>query len=99
MRHQISVSANASRDLEGKIKAAEERVADVTADLSVELSPEQLLRRNQEFELGLVRPRENQVVRVADEVESRLAAKRFGQLLTAADSVSGVAMEGRNSQK
>jgi hypothetical protein len=41
-----------------------------------------LLRQNTRLRLGLAAPRDNQIVRVDEEVEIRLAAKRNAELYT-----------------
>lgn len=75
LRHEISLAANRNRQLEAQLTEVERRVDANTAAIAAEQSPDTLVRRNAEWRLGLVPPREAQVVRVADDVERRLAAK------------------------
>lgn len=82
LRHQISVTANHTRRLEVRLAEAERRLAEVTTFVAAEQSPNVLERRNREMNLGLVMPREPQVVRVAESPERRLAAKRNADLFT-----------------
>jgi cell division protein FtsB len=79
LRHRISVTANSNKVLEAQIIEAQRRVGEVVAEVATLQSPEQLLRQNTLLDLNLVRPREEQVVRVRDDVERRLTAKRYGQ--------------------
>jgi hypothetical protein len=91
LRHRISVTANAGKVLEQRIVELQRSVNEVTAEIATAESPEQLQRQNIVLGLHLVRPREEQVFRVSDGVEPRLAAKRFGPLLgvNAADPARG----------
>ena len=82
LRHQISVSANASKSLETEIAAINRRLAIVNSDVGREQSWEALMRRNEQWNLGLRIAREqSQVRRVTVDVAARLAAKRNGILL------------------
>lgn len=78
-RHQISVTANSNRDLEKQVREVQREVNEVAAEIAFELNPEQLIQKNAMFGLNLVRPHERQVFRVTDDVERRLAGKRFEQ--------------------
>ncbi|MFH1497884.1 MAG: hypothetical protein ABII82_08675 [Verrucomicrobiota bacterium] len=80
LRHQISITANHTRRLEVRLAEAERRLAEVTTYVAAEQSPDALERRNREMRLGLVMPREPQVVRVAESPERRLAARRNADL-------------------
>ncbi len=82
MRHQISVTANQTRQTEIRLAQTERRLAELSASIAAEQSPEVLERRNQEMRLGLARPSEPQVVRVAVSAERRLAAKRNAEIFT-----------------
>jgi hypothetical protein len=75
-RQEISQTANRSRSLEGRIADVERRLDEVNAQVAAAVNPESLLRQNDVMRLGLVAPREIQVVRVAGSAELRLAAKR-----------------------
>lgn len=89
LRHQISVSANATRVIESRIAEVERHLAETNATIEAEQSPDVLARRNVEMRLGLALPKEEQVVRVNEDPIFRLAAKRDRGLFsdTAASSV------------
>jgi hypothetical protein len=83
LQHQISVSANASKSLERDIEIISRRLAAVTVEVGQEQRWESLLRRNRDWQLGLVMPREDvQVRRVDIDVAARLAGKRNDRMLT-----------------
>lgn len=89
LRHQISVTANANRLLEVRLGEVQRRIGEAAAEVAFAQSPEQLMRRNLELGLNLVRPREEQVIRATEDVERRLAARRFGRLFLAAEEPRG----------
>jgi hypothetical protein len=76
MRQEISQAANRGRLLEVKMADVERRLDEVNAQVAVAVNPDVLLQQNQTMRLGLVSPRELQVVRVGESPELRLAAKR-----------------------
>ncbi|BET69555.1 hypothetical protein ASA1KI_44730 [Opitutales bacterium ASA1] len=82
LRYEISVTANTNKGLESEIADVQRRLLEVGAQVAGAQSPEQLLRQNRELGINLVRPREDQVVRETEDVERRLAAKRFGLLFS-----------------
>jgi hypothetical protein len=90
LRHSISVSANNNRGLEQQIAELQREVNEVSAEIAYALSPEQLIRKNIDFGLNLVRPHEQQVFRVTVDVERRLATKRYGRFYTANEDRAGV---------
>ncbi len=90
LRHQISITANHTRRLEIQLAEVERRLAEVSTFVAAEQSPDALDRRNREMQLGLVMPREPQVVRVAESPERRLAAKRNAQLFDDQSTVTPV---------
>ena len=83
MRHQITVAANANRDLEAQIALSERQTEETEAAISAEQDPSVLNRRNADWHLGLVPPGETQVHRIADDTVIRLTAmhnsKLFGE--------------------
>jgi hypothetical protein len=83
-RQEISTTANRSRSLEGKIADVERRLDEVNAQVAAAVNPDTLLRQNGAMRLGLVAPREIQVVRVAESPELRLAAKRSREAFSVA---------------
>lgn len=76
MRHQISVTANSTRQLAARITEVERHLAETTAAAESERDPDVLLRRNVEWRLGLVPPGQNQIVHVTQDPVLNLAAKR-----------------------
>ena len=92
LRHLISVSANSNRGLEQQIIELQREVNEVSAEIAYALNPEQLIKKNTMFGLHLVRPHEQQVVRVSLDVERRLATKRYGHYYTANEERGAVAV-------
>jgi len=83
LRHQISVSANASKALEAQLQTINRRLDIVNADVGREQSWEALMRRNDQWKLGLeIAQERTQIRRVNVDVAARLAAKRNGSFLT-----------------
>ncbi|HTL66568.1 MAG TPA: hypothetical protein VL200_02800 [Lacunisphaera sp.] len=84
MRQEISQAANRGRLLEGKMADVERRLDEVNAQVAAAVNPDALLRQNQAMQLGLLSPREIQVVRVGESPELRLAAKRNREVFNVA---------------
>lgn len=76
LRHQISVTANNTRAVESRITEIERRIAETSALIAAEQSPDRLEQKNTFFALGLMRPSEQQTVRVSESPEQRLTARR-----------------------
>lgn len=76
MRHQISITANSNKALELRIAEVERQLAETTTFIETEQSNDVLRARNTQLRLGLVPPREAQFVRVAEDPDRHLAAKR-----------------------
>ena len=91
MRQEISQAANRGRLLEGRMADVERRLDEVNADVAAAVNPDVLLQQNQAMRLGLVAPREAQVVRVDESPELHLAAKRNREVfnLASADQAAG----------
>ena len=83
LRHQISVTANNTKQLEQRIAETERHMAEMNTQITEEQSIDVLARRNTEWRLGLVLPKEPQVVRVSDSVEQRLAARNNAVIFAA----------------
>lgn len=75
MRHQISLTANATKVLDAKIADFDRRINETKAVLEAEQDPAVLKQRNAEWHLGLVQPNPEQIVRLAGDPVMRLAAK------------------------
>jgi hypothetical protein len=82
LRHQISVTANRITQNEARARDIERRLYEIGTAIETEQGPEALKRRNEQWSLGLVPVREEQVSRVSQNVELRLAAKRNQGLFT-----------------
>lgn len=82
LRNQISVTANRITSNEAKIRDIERRLYETGTAIETEQGPEALKRRNEQWNLGLVPVKEEQVSRVSQNVELRLAAKRNQGLFT-----------------
>jgi hypothetical protein len=80
LRQQIAQTANSIKQLEARSSAVERRLAEANALIAAESSVEVLNRRNTEWRIGLVRPHEDQIKRVMEPVEDRLARKRHDEL-------------------
>jgi hypothetical protein len=76
MRHQISITANTNKSLEARIAEVERRLAETATVMETEQSNDLLRRRNSELRLGLVAPQETQFVRLNEDPDRHLAAKR-----------------------
>lgn len=76
MRHQISETAEHTKQTERRLVAVERRLAETSARLASEQSPQTLEDKNREMQLGLVRPAEQHIVRIEESPEERLAAMR-----------------------
>jgi hypothetical protein len=80
MRHQITIAANANRDLEAQIALSERQIEETDAAISAEQDPAVLNRRNAEWHLGLVQPGETQVHRITVlRLASMHNSKLFGE--------------------
>jgi hypothetical protein len=76
MRHQISITANSTKQLAARIADVERHLEEATATAETERDANVLLRRNVEWNLGLVPPRPEQIIHVAKDPVLQLAAKR-----------------------
>jgi hypothetical protein len=75
MRHQISVTANASRVLEARLAELDRHLREGMASIETQQYPGLLKQRNQELSLNLAPPAAGKTVRVTDDPGLRLAAK------------------------
>ena len=76
MRQEISQVANNSRSLQVQLADVERRLDEVNANVATAVNPDNLRDRNRVMQLALALPKEAQVVRVSQNVELLLAAKR-----------------------
>jgi len=89
LRHQISVTANNTKQLEQRILEAERHLSELNTQVTAEQSIDVLARRNAEWNLGLVLPKEPQVVRVAESPERRLAARNHAEVFASEAVAAG----------
>lgn len=89
LRHQISLTANNTRLIEQRIVEAERHLAELNTQVTSEQSIDVLARRNAEWKLGLVLPKEPQVVRVAESPERLLAARNNAEVFAPEAVASG----------
>ena len=89
LRHQISITANNTRMLEQRIVEAERHLSELNTQVTAEQSIDVLARRNSEWKLGLVLPKEPQVVRVSESPERRLASRNNAEVFAPEAVFSG----------
>ena len=75
MRHQISLTANATKVLDARIAELDRQLNETKTVLEAEQDPVVLKQRNTEWHLGLVQPTADQIVRLPDDPVMRLAEK------------------------
>lgn len=62
LRHEISLAANRNKNARARVVEVLRQIDQVAAEVAAERNPEALIRRNSEWRLGLVPPRQEQVV-------------------------------------
>ena len=82
LRHQISLSANATRAIEGRINELERHISETKAAVEGAQNPAMLEMLNKEWKLGLQRPTEQQVQRITVDPVMQLAAKRNREIFS-----------------
>ncbi len=80
LRQQMAQTANNIRSIETRSDALERHLAETNAAIAAESASDVLAERNATWNLGLVAPKELQIVRVNEGVEDRLARKRHDDL-------------------
>jgi hypothetical protein len=80
LRQQMAQTANRIRQMEVRSDAIERHLAETNASIAMESSSDVLAQRNAVWNLGLIAPKEAQIVRVTEPVEDRLARKRHDEL-------------------
>ena len=91
LRHQISITANNNKQLEQRIIESERHLAELNTQITAEQSIEVLSRRNSEWKLGLVLPKEPQVVRVSESPERLMAARNNAEVFSTEAIANGTA--------
>jgi len=89
LRHQISLTANNTKQLEQRIIEAERHLSELNTQVTAEQSIDVLARRNTEWKLGLVLPKEPQVVRVSESPERLLASRNNAEVFAASAATTG----------
>ncbi len=82
MRHEFTVAANNVKTIEVSTVIEERRYARLGAELSEAMATNRLVEKNDQFALGLVIPRDHQIVRVSADVDQRLSNKASLGLLS-----------------
>ncbi|MFT3867447.1 MAG: hypothetical protein QM715_03005 [Nibricoccus sp.] len=91
LRNQMAQTANSIKSYEYRTAEVERRLAETTAMIGVEQSTETLLRRNEEWRLGLASPDyRTQIVRISENPEERLAARRNREIFNPQTTVQPV---------
>jgi hypothetical protein len=80
LRQQMAQMANNIRQMESRSDAIERHLAETNAAIAAESASDVLAQRNALWKIGLIAPTENQIVRVSEPVEDRLARKRHDEL-------------------
>jgi hypothetical protein len=78
MRHQISLTANANKELEMRLAELKRHLAETATAIETEQSPAVLMQRNTRMNLGLISP---VVQSVAESPTQRLMGKNSRALL------------------
>lgn len=80
LRQQIAQTAKNISQYEIRAGDLERRLGEINALVAAEQSPDELLRKNADWRIGLVLPRQDQVERIYVRPEDRLDAKRNQEL-------------------
>lgn len=76
LRHQISLSANATKQLEARLNEVKRHILEKNAEIERAQSPAMLEYLNEQMKLGLQPPSPQQVQHIAGDPVQLLAAKR-----------------------
>ena len=90
LRNQMALTANSIKSYEYRTAEVERRLAETSALIGSEQSPATLIRRNEEWRLGLVAPTGTQIVRISENPEERLAARRNREIFNTESTVQPV---------
>ncbi len=91
LRNQMARTANSIKANEYRTAEIERRIAETTALIAAEQSPDTLIRRNNEWRLGLVAPDfRTQIVRINENPEDRLRMINNRDILSPAPTVQPV---------
>jgi hypothetical protein len=82
LRNQMAQTANSIKSNEARTAEIERRLSETTMMIASEQSPDELIRRNVEWRLGLIPPDfRTQIVRISEDPEERLTAKHNREIL------------------
>ena len=91
LRNQMAQTANRIRSLDTRTAEVERHLDETTALIAAEQSPDELIRRNVEWQLGLAAPDfRTQIVRINENPEERLAAKHNREIFAVAPAANPV---------
>jgi hypothetical protein len=91
LRNQIAQTANSIKTFELRTAEVERHLSETTTLIAAEQSPDVLIRRNNEWKLGLVSPDfRTQFIRINENAEERLLAKNNRDLFAPAPTVQPV---------
>jgi hypothetical protein len=82
MRHQISLAANATKVLEGKLNEVERQINETRTSVERAQDPAMLKLLNDQWHLGLVQPVPQQIAYIDEDPVMRLAAKHNRDLFS-----------------
>jgi hypothetical protein len=89
LRHEISLAANRNKNLRTHLDEVQRHLDQLTAEIAAAQNPDALIRLDSSMRLGLDLPRQEQIERVAGDVEQQLAAKRNPGLFVAEVQLAG----------
>lgn len=91
LRNQMAQTANSVKSFEARTAEVERRLAETSAMIATEQSPDALIRRNSEWHLGLTAPDfRTQIVRINENPVDRLMAKHSRELYSTEPTVQPV---------
>jgi hypothetical protein len=79
MQQQIATASNSIKQIEVRTAELERRQREINTEVAQEQSVVRLEQRNKEWRLGLVQPTEQQIERIYESPEHRLARKRMDE--------------------
>ncbi len=79
MQQQIATASNSIKQIEVRTAELERRQREINTEIAQEQSVVRLEQRNREWKLGLVQPTEQQIERIDESPELRLARKRMDE--------------------
>jgi hypothetical protein len=91
LRNQLAQTANNIKFLDARTAEVERHLSETTTLIASEQSPDELIRRNAQWHLGLAAPDfRTQIIRINENPEERLAAKRNRDIFSGDPTVKQV---------